>query len=65
MLNLAAAGTLVYSVIDDGWSHSDATDIALPVVFIVLLVLFVIPVVRRHYWGGLKQSAPTIEGKQA
>jgi hypothetical protein len=67
LLNLAAAGTLVYSVIDDGWSHSDATDIALPAVFIVLLVLFVIPAVRRHYWGpgDSKQEAVTIEGKQA
>ena len=52
LLNLAAAATLVYSVIDDGWSHSDATDIALPVVFIVLSVLFVMPAVRRHYWLG-------------
>jgi uncharacterized membrane protein (DUF2068 family) len=65
LLNLAAAGTLVYSVIDDGWSQSDATDIALPVVFIVLLVLFLIPAVRRHHWGDWKQSAATIEGKQA
>ena len=52
LLNLAAAGTLVYSVIDDGWRNSDATDIALPVVFIVLLALFVMPAVRRHYWIG-------------
>jgi uncharacterized membrane protein (DUF2068 family) len=67
LLNLAAGGTLVFSVIDDGWSHSDATDIALPVVFTVLLVLYVIPAVRRHYWGpgGSKQDAVTIEGKQA
>jgi uncharacterized membrane protein (DUF2068 family) len=67
LLNLAAAGTLVYSVIDDGWSHSDATDIALPVVFIVLLALFVIPAVRRHYWGqgDLRQEEVPIEGKQA
>ena len=67
LLNLAAAGTLVYSVIDDGWSHSDATDIALPVVFIVLLGLLVMPAVRRHYWGPSesKQEAVTVEGKQA
>jgi hypothetical protein len=64
-LNLAAAGTLVYSVIDDGWSHSDATDITLPVVFLVLLALFVIPAVRRHCLGDSKQEAVTIEGKQA
>jgi MFS family permease len=67
LLNLAAAGTLVYSVIDDGWSHSDATDIALPVAFIVLLALFVIPAVRRHYWGpgNLRQEEVPIEGKQS
>lgn len=67
LLNLAAAGTLAYSVIDDGWSHSDATDIALPVAFIVLLALFVIPAVREHYWGpgDSKQEAVTIEGKQS
>jgi uncharacterized membrane protein (DUF2068 family) len=67
LLNLAAGVTLVFSVIDDGWSHSDATDIALPVVFIVLLALYVIPAVRRHYWGpgDSKQDAVVIEGKQA
>lgn len=67
LLNLAAAGTLAYSVMDDGWSHSDANDIALPIVFIILLALFVIPAVRRHYWGAgdSKQDAVAIEGKRA
>ncbi|MBZ5655169.1 MAG: hypothetical protein LAO56_07800 [Acidobacteriia bacterium] len=67
LVNLAAAGTLAYSVIDDGWKNSDAEDIALPVVFIVLLVLLVIPAVRKHYWGqaDAKQDAALIEGKQA
>jgi uncharacterized membrane protein (DUF2068 family) len=51
LLNLIMAVTLVYGVMDDGWSGSDAEDIAMPVVLVVLLVLFVVPAVRRHYWG--------------
>ncbi len=50
LLSLAAAGTLVFGVIDDGWRNSDAEDIALPIVFLALLVLYVIPAVRGHYW---------------
>lgn len=61
--NLAAAGMLVFSVIDDGWRNSDASDIALPVVFIAFLILFVIPPVRRHYWGLGEQEAVPMEGK--
>ena len=67
LLNLTAAGTLIFSVIDDGWKHSDAEDIALPIVFIVLLALFLVPAVRRYYWGpgDSRQDAVPIEGKQA
>ena len=67
LLNLGAAGALLYNVIDEGWSGSDAGDIVMPFVFLALLVLFAIPVVRGHYWGrgGSKEDKLAIQGKQA
>ena len=48
LVNVGATTALLYSLIDDGWATSDATDIALPLATIALLVLYWIPSVRNY-----------------
>jgi hypothetical protein len=64
IVSLGAAATFVYSVIDDGWKNSDPEDIAFPIVFLVLLVLYGIPAVRGYYWRR-DHSKPDEIGRQA
>ena len=40
LVNLGVTVALLYSLIDDGWANSDATDIALPLVTIALLIYY-------------------------
>ena len=49
LLSVAAAITLTYSLMDDGWRSSDVTDIGLPIFFLLLTGLFLIPAVRNEY----------------
>ena len=49
LLSLAAAIILSYSLIDDGWRSSDSADIGLPILFVLLTGLFLVPAVRNEY----------------
>ena len=48
LVNLGVTVALLYSLIDDGWANSDATDIALPLVTIALLIFYWIRGVRSY-----------------
>ncbi len=72
ILTVGAVVTLIYNVIDDGWKSSDASDIALPVIFVLLLFLFLLPSVRSHYCrrnSAAQKEVPTqavrFRGKQS
>jgi uncharacterized membrane protein (DUF2068 family) len=49
LLSIAAAISLGYSVVDDGWRNSDSADIGLPILFVLLTGLFLVPAVRNEY----------------
>jgi hypothetical protein len=59
LLNLASAGSFVYSLIDDGWKGSDASDKALTAGSVAIVLLFIVPVVRKYYWNSRERKAAT------
>jgi hypothetical protein len=56
LIDFGMAATLFTSVIEDGWRVADREDLTLAVLSLVPVILLLIPVVRKHYWGSSEAS---------
>jgi uncharacterized membrane protein (DUF2068 family) len=60
LLNVAAAIMLVVNAFDDGLRKVDMEDLAVLAIFVVIVVLYLLPAVREHYWGSSEKESETL-----
>jgi uncharacterized membrane protein (DUF2068 family) len=60
LLNAAAALALMFDVINDGFKNVDTEDVVVPVILILIVVVYLLPAVRKYYWNSPGQKSEAL-----